>query len=312
MLRMMQITADAPTVIFLNGQPAGEFAEGSGYLPVGEGGLIFQAFPMRGGLLPVAAKLEIAEDDIRCVGPDALKLYLLSGGNIRLRIGFEELPREDAAMPYVLRRLSLGNDVHASVYFDRVFCFSLEMSGRVMLGGAFSKKLISAEIFRRENAIVFSGSHAEGREFFVVASGQEPRVLLHRDAEQLSVGDDQIEYTCGLMHGVSARERFGLREGRMLSRELLRGDAALLTALAVGVKEGAEDFSVRLVHPMLRREAGFADFREFFGDFCDIIADDVQNVIGLCYEIHPNVYRVRRLRGSIKDEQIANIEEMEE
>ena len=112
--------------------------------------------------------------------------------------------------------------------------------------------------------------------------------------------------------GVHARERFGLREGRLLSRELLRGGVPLLSALAAGIKEGAEDFSLRLVHPALRREAGFADFCEFFGDFCDVIADDMPNVVGLCYEIHPNVYRVRRLRASIKDEQIANIEELEE
>ncbi|MBR4079174.1 MAG: hypothetical protein IKK29_03080 [Christensenellaceae bacterium] len=311
MLRMMQVTADAPMMIFLNGQPAGEFAEGEVYLPVGEGTLFFQAFPMRGGLLPVTAKLELTGEDTHCVGPDTLKLFLLSG-SIRVQICFEKIPGEETTMPYVLRRISLGNELYAAVYFDRVFCFSLERSGRVIVGGAFLQKIASAEIYRRGNMVIFSGSHDEGKEFFVVALGQEPRVTLHRDVMELSVGEEQLEYACRLMQGVSARERFGLREGRVLSREIDRGGAPLLSALAAGIREGAEDYSMRLIHPLLRREASFSDFCEFFGDFTDADIGETGNILELCYETERNVYRVRRLRASIKDEQIANIAELEE
>ena len=69
---------------------------------------------------------------------------------------------------------------------------------------------------------------------------------------------------------------------------------------------------MRLIHPQLRREANFSDFCEFFGDFADASVGESGNILELCYETERNVYRVRRLRASIKDEQIANIEELEE
>ena len=309
MLNMLRITADAPTVIFLNGQPAGELRAEGLWLPAGDGPMIFQAFPMQSGLLPVTAKLELAGEETRCSG--AMKVWLIGREQLHIEVSYEHIAAERPSMPYVLRRTEAGSETVASVYFDRVYCFALERGGRVALGGEFAEKLTSAEIHRRGSTVIFCGKHAQGTEIFAVSLQGEPRVLLHTDAAEVSVGEQMMEYARSLGHGVFARERFGLREGKIFSRELFRKNKSdLLAALAVAVKENDEKFAMSLVHPALRREADFSAFREFMGDFCGIRPDT--DGIGLCYALRENVYRVRRLNAKIKDEQIANIEESEE
>ena len=309
MLNMLHITADAPTMIFLNGQPAGETSAEGLWLPAGDGPLIFQAFPMERGLLPITAKIDLVGEETRCCG--ALKLYLLRKDQIQIPINYERIAETPPAIPYVLKRADAGNDTYASVYFDRVYCFALERGGRVILGGAFQRELSSAEIHRRGNTVVFCGKHSGGTEIFAISIQAEPRVLLHADSAEFSISEQAMEYARPLGHGVFARERFGLREGKILSRTLFREkQSSLLAALALAIKEGAEDFAMSLVHPALRREADFSAFREFMGDFREIRTEN--GGIGLCYALRENVYRVRQLRADIKDEQIANIEERED
>lgn len=312
MLKILRITADAPTLLLLNGQCAGECGETPLYLPVGDGALLIQAFPMESGKLPVAAKITLSENGAQLIGPDALTLYLFRDSQLHAQIAYEAFPRETPAIPYVLARLSLGGDFSASVYFDRTFNFALERGGKVVLCGTFHHAIDSARIERRANTVLLRAEHSAGTELIVLSLAGEGRLLLHRETVSLSAGERLLEYTCPLSGGVFAHERFGIREETVLSRTLFRRDGELLPALFTAVREDAEEFALSLIHPSLRREASYADIRAFFGDFCAVYPTDVPNTVGLCYEAGRQVYTVRMLRAGIKDEQIANIEESEE
>lgn len=312
MFFMLRITGDAPAAAMLNGQLAGELTAAGLELPVGHGEIFLQLFPLERGCLPLSLYLTVAEEPtLRGAGAT----LCIPGKNcLHLRAQFERVPRETPAMPYLLQKTSVdASGLSASVYFDRTFNFALERNGEILLSGAFSLgKLVRAEIRRRGGVLLIQGYGGEEGEFFAVSLG-ERTVILHRRAVSAELREDFLEYTAPLGAGVVSRERFSLGERKVVFRdaEFSGAPGRIFPALLLGVRGGYERFSMSLIAPGLKKDAAFADFRGFLGDFAEFYREPTEDTAELCCEISPGVYAVRRLRASMQDGLIRNIDEIE-
>lgn len=314
MLSMLRITGDAPWAMLLNGQMAGAAEQGELELPVGRGQMLVQIFPLEKDLLPVTALLEPSPQPRLTAPKDAAKLLVLSEKYLHLRVCFPRIPRENPAMPYILRRQSTDAGLQATVYFDRTFNFAIERSGRILLSGTFRRgDLAESRITKVRDGMILEGLGSGGSEFFAVSLRGEPAVIHHAVVKELTVGEDHVEYT-RISGPLLLRERFSLTERKVASAEIAfsekdRKDVFLGLLEAIRLKQA--DFAMSLIAPALKKDADFGAFCGFVGEYAEFYEPwQGTGEIALCYPQTENVFTVRRLRAAVKNEQILNIEEV--
>ena len=312
MLYMLRITGDGKAAVLLNNQDAGVLSEGMLEQTVCGGRILVQLFPLESGLLPVSALLELKAPPAMVGAADAVRLYVLSEDQLHLKVTFPKQEKLTPSLPYILRRSSADpGGLTATVYFDRTFNFAIERNGMILLGGAFEKALTDGRITRHGGILLIEGICAGEKEFFAVDAGAEPRVLLHHAAETVRLQEDVLEYSLP-MGQLTAEIRYSVKEKRQISRSLRFRDEKkhLLSGLLEAVRMGEEEFAMSLVAPGLKKDASFSDFQAFFGEYAEVIPSRNAEEISLAYRVSENVFSLRRLRASVKYEQIWNIEEI--
>ena len=121
-----------------------------------------------------------------------------------------------------------------------------------------------------------------------------------------------MEYT-RISGPLRLHERYSLTLRKSVARQIRFAESEkkdILGGLLEGIRLKEEDFAMSLIAPGLKKDADFAAFCGFVGEYAEFYEPSSgTGEVSLCYPLSVNVYRVRRLRATIKYEQIWNIEE---
>lgn len=322
-MKVVSFFSAIPGLLHINGALAGHNADGPLSVCIPEGRFILSFLPLQAGYLAVHNLIDISGS--LGVYDGTISVFLLWDNLINIKLSPVHIELEPQ-MPYTMSSSDInfgGRILHAVVYFDRRYSFSLEEQGKgIVFATCFEGKLIDCRVAWRtlKGTLFFlaEGWTEQGKEVICVTVGKRVTLEFHEKCNDVKFTEDEIVTLCP----VHERCTIQLRRHRKLEGghaakpldEVMIGQGVTFTPhdLIYGARMGAQAVLEKCLSRQLAAQLSTEDLEDFFGDFAKT-EEELSNgdIVALSYRISDGVFGVKRFRFEQRDGVIYNIDQLD-